>query len=339
MHETEHGPPCPPSSLITRRRLLTTTAGTAAGLALGGLAATPALAASGDSHLVVGTNGGVMGHKLRFQSGGWNPIGWGDVNAATRDTVPWGQKNTGAAVINGELHTVVNNGSVYHALRLTNGQWTTFNALEPFTGAHYADYVGAAAVSGELHVAISGADGVRHTVRHSNGSWEPFREPPGSRLPGTTAEVTLADSSNGELHMVAYDAQGSLYHRARRTNGTWTPFASLGITQVNAIGMAESGSLLHVAVDVDGVVYHRVRFRDGSWTPFALLGPAPDGATSWYLAGAGYASGEFHLASVRGSGMVYHRARYTNGNWSGWGAVGTVPNGLTCRGLALAGQR
>ncbi|MET9002699.1 hypothetical protein [Amycolatopsis sp. NPDC004169] len=337
MHETEYGLPSP---LISRRRLLTTTAGTAAGLALGGLATTPALAASGDSHLVIGTNGGVMGHKLRFRSGGWNPVGWGDVNAATGNTVPWGQRATAAAVVNGELNTVVTNGNVYHALRLPNGQWTTFNELEPFTGSYgYAGYVGAAAVSGELHVAISSTEGVRHTVRHGNGLWEPFREPiPVNRLPGTTAVVTLAGSSNGELHMVALDAEGSLYHRARRTNGTWTPFASLGIKQVNAIGMAESGSLLHVAVDVDGVVYHRVRFRDGSWTPFALLGPAPEGA-SWYLAGAGYASGEFHLASVRGSGTVYHRARYTDGNWSGWAFVGTVPNGLSSAGLALAGER
>ncbi|MFJ1869721.1 hypothetical protein ACIOD1_34585 [Streptomyces sp. NPDC088097] len=104
-------------------------------------------------------------------SGSW--LGWGSVAQAAGAT---GRVTAVAMAGAGdEAHIVLatDNGTrQYHAVRNFNGTWTPLTELKGVIGTVTAKSVSAAAVNGEVQVAISTTGGqLLHTIRHTDRTW------------------------------------------------------------------------------------------------------------------------------------------------------------------------
>jgi hypothetical protein len=77
-----------------------------------------------------------------------------------------------------------------------------------------------------LHVVgipLKGAD-IWHTIRHTDGTWEPFRNVEGQT--GDMGYFTTISTTSvaGELHVVGGTSDGQLWHTVRHANWQWEPF-------------------------------------------------------------------------------------------------------------------
>ena len=237
----------------------------------------PASAAIGDAHWLGALDDGNLYHMIRRANGSWTQLG--DVRGANGTSVP--MYETAGATDGPWLHVlgVDYDGGLWHSIRYNDGAWSGFTAVFPFTGnPGEVRKVAAASHYGELHVLVITQWELSYTVRHIDGSWEPFRpihpihpdaDPP--------QEVAAVMDSWGVLHVVVVGSDLSVYHRVRYLDGTWSPFGDLGIPRWEAlvdVAIAASRWSVHVAIVTrhpninitESGVYHRVRYYDGSWT-------------------------------------------------------------------------
>lgn len=221
-------------------------------------------------------------------------------------------------------------GRLWHTIRQSNGSWLAWGDVENAAGERgFISDHDAAAVAGELHVCGVSVQGalpfhsftLYHTIRHTNGSWEPFGNV--ERVasdPAGVFQTVGCTGVNGELHVCGY-SDGRLYHSIRRVNGSWTSFGDVfrvaGLTQLagpnTSIACATVDNELHVTVAL-GSIYHTIRHANGSWDPFtnlqfAIGNPGPIGE----VACAGFA-GQLHLCAITG-GKLLHTLRDATGLW------------------------
>jgi hypothetical protein len=237
----------------------------------------------GGMHLVGLTRDGGMWHTVRFADGtGWQPS-FGDVKAQESND-PGHFSSVGCAGVGGELQVVAltNDGKMWHTIRHADGSWQpAFGDVkaQESNDPGYFTAVGCAGVNGELHVVGLTDDGrMWHTIRHADGSWQPFFgdvKAQESNDPGYFTAVGCAGVS-GELHVVGLTDDGAMWHTIRLAGGTgWQPFFGDVKAQesndpgyLTATGCAGvNGELQVLALGEDGRMWHTIRHADGSWHP------------------------------------------------------------------------
>ncbi|NXY95207.1 trypsin-like serine protease [Streptomyces sp. BR123] len=131
-----------------------------------------ATASTGGQLQVTAISGGKAHHTIRNTTGHWTR--WGDVAAAVGSATGPITAVTMAGVGN-DAHIVIatDNGTrQYHAIRNGDGTWTSLGDLKDILGTVTAKSVSAAAVDGELQLAVTAADDkALLSIRHTDRTW------------------------------------------------------------------------------------------------------------------------------------------------------------------------
>ncbi|WP_053790671.1 S1 family peptidase [Streptomyces sp. XY332] len=156
-----------------------------------------ATAGAGGQLQVTAISGGKAFHTIRNTAGKWSI--WGNVAGAASPTGPITAVTMAGTGSDAHIIIATDNGAhQYHAIRKGDGNWETFGDLKDVLGTITAKSVGAAAVNGELQLAVTTADNkALHTIRHTDRTWN------------TTSSVDLQGTSG---------TPGSIAITA-----TWTP--------------------------------------------------------------------------------------------------------------------
>lgn len=147
-----------------------------------------------------------MWHTIRHADGSWQPF-FGDVGG---QVLPPGVfASVDCAGIDGELHVcgVTEGGGMWHTIRHADGSWQPFFGDVKGQAGNPGPFlaVGCAGINAELHVCgvIVTDGGIWHTIRHSDGSWQPFGDVKSQTSdPGRLIRVGCA-GIDGELHVSA----------------------------------------------------------------------------------------------------------------------------------------
>jgi hypothetical protein len=286
-----------------------------AAVALGGVFASPAVAATGDTHFFMSHREFFPGPADIFQSTrGANRAFAARVNVTdqagelTANPLP-----LSTAKVGGQLHLLVGSGqTLLHSIRRTDGTWAPFATVD--TGpASTIERVVAANVGGQLQVVIQTLGGaILHAARASNGTWTAFGDVETQagkirNFGSFVIDVAGAGFANGQLHVLA-STNETIVHTVRRADGTWTqwddvvdragvPGSRFGSFSISA---AAAGNDLHFLVLNSGVPFHALRSADGAWTRFGnVFGQTGDPGLVAMMAATGYASGGEMLLAVR----------------------------------------
>ncbi|MFF5503221.1 trypsin-like serine protease [Streptomyces roseolus] len=159
---------------------------------------TAAATASVRGELQVGiVSGGKPYHTIRQTSGTW--LGWGNVAQAVGATGP--VTSLSMAGTGDEAHLVIatDNGTrQYHTIRNFNGTWAAWGDLKGVLGSVTAKSVSAAAVNGELQVAVTTTDNkLLHTTRHTDRTWNATVPAPLVGITGTPGDVAITATYTG----------------------------------------------------------------------------------------------------------------------------------------------
>lgn len=159
---------------------------------------TAAATASVRGELQVGlVSGGKAYHSIRQANGNW--LGWGSVAQAVGPTGP--VTSISMAGTGDETHLVIatDNGTrQYHTIRNFNGTWANWGDLKGVLGVVTAKSVSAAAVNGEVQVAVTTADGkLLHTTRHTDRTWDAPVTVSVAGLPAAPGDLAITANYNG----------------------------------------------------------------------------------------------------------------------------------------------
>ncbi|MFJ1709809.1 trypsin-like serine protease [Kitasatospora sp. NPDC088346] len=260
----------------------------------------------------------------------------GAYNTRVDDLRDWVQQ-TRALSPGWKTETLVrSDNSLYQAVRLSDGSWTSFGNVETKAGGiGGVKSAAAAGIDGDTHVVAIGGDGhVRHTVRTANGTWGAFGDINGEAGWLGSATQVSAVSIGADLHVLVV-ANGKLFHTLRNANGSWTGFGDVSgaagpIGTVTGVAAASVGGQLQVAAVNGGKVFHTIRAASGSWSGWGDVAGAA-GATgpvsSVAMAGVG---ADAHIVVATDSGThQYHAIRKGDGNWEGFGDLNGVLGQVT----------
>ncbi|MFT2017600.1 trypsin-like serine protease [Streptomyces sp. 796.1] len=132
-----------------------------------------ATASAGGRMHIAAVSGGKAFHTSRGRDGTW--AGWGDIAQAAGPISSL--TSVTMAGVGDDVHLVVatdQGARQHHAIRFANGTWQPFRELSGLLGNVKTTSLGAAAVAGELQVAALTSDNrLLHTVRHTDGNWDP----------------------------------------------------------------------------------------------------------------------------------------------------------------------
>ncbi|MGW4698689.1 CHAP domain-containing protein, partial [Kitasatospora cineracea] len=128
-------------------------------------------------------------------SGYVTPIGGRDDNPAPAQTTTWKAQ----VLVNG-------GGGIYHAIRDSSGNWSSFANIASQAGdIGTVGSIADAGINGETHVVAVGGDGkLYHAIRHADGTWAGFGDvnAQAGALSGAVTKVS-AVSVGGDLHVLA----------------------------------------------------------------------------------------------------------------------------------------
>ncbi|MFJ2575311.1 hypothetical protein [Kitasatospora aureofaciens] len=228
-------------------------------------------------------------------------------------------------------------GQFFHGIRNVDGTWSGLGALggvgtaTQFNGSEEAI---AAAPDGSSQVVGIGQDGnVYHTVRYSNGSWQPWgalTDASGNKM--AASQVSISVGPDNSAQVLAVGADTVLYHAIRHSDGTWTPFQALTVADGSpmkagrvSIAVGPDGSAQVLAIGGDGAVYHTVRAADGTWSGFQPLTTNGGGAMQALdVSIAANRDGSAQILVVGGDSKVYHEIRRADGTWTGFTGIDGV---------------
>lgn len=175
--------------------------------------------------------------------------------------------------------------------------------------------------------------GLRHTIRHADGSWQPFGNV--ERHAGNiVARSVECAAVNSELHVCAVNKDGSLLHTIRHADGSWERFGNVQRQTgspgfVSGIACADVNGELHIcAGSADFSLWHTIRYANGHWKTSEYVrnpSPPPDDGhlrKGWMGDVACAAvNGELHLCICEPDGFLGHTIRYPTGSWLNFGDV------------------
>jgi Tc toxin complex TcA C-terminal TcB-binding domain/Neuraminidase-like domain/Salmonella virulence plasmid 28.1kDa A protein len=247
----------------------------------------PIACAAGDLddklHLVGLTSSGGVEHTLQRRDGTW--LGERlDVKTVTSDPGSF-QAVACAGAVNA-LHVcgVTTTGGLFHVLRHFDGSWQrSFGDVKAATGTNPGRFSSVACAvdrTGILHVCATTVDGgIWHTLRHTNGSWQPSLgsvKAAARSDPGEARSVACAVDLNNALHVCAATTDGSIWHTLRNQDGSWQHYfgsvkavtSDPGVIRLVACA-TDRDSVLHVCAVTDGgALWHTLRRADGTWQGF-----------------------------------------------------------------------
>ncbi|MER7765138.1 trypsin-like serine protease [Streptomyces sp. NPDC097619] len=159
---------------------------------------TAAATASVRGELQVGLiSGGKVFHSIRQTNGNWLP--WGNVNQAVGATGP--VTSLAMAGTGDDTHLVIStdNGTrQYHTARNFNGSWSVWGDLKDYLGTVTTKSVSAAAVNGELQLAVTSTDGkLFHTTRRADRTWATTVAAPLQGLPAAPGNLAITATYTG----------------------------------------------------------------------------------------------------------------------------------------------
>ncbi|MFJ2577160.1 hypothetical protein [Kitasatospora aureofaciens] len=180
----------------------------------------------------------------------------------------------------------------------------------------------------ELQLVAETIDGgMFHTIRHPDGSWQPFGDVKGQAGdPGSLISAAAA-AVDGELHVIAETINGAMVHTIRHPDGSWQPFGDVKSQAGDpgyftaAASACVNGELQVVGGTADGGLMHTIRHPDGSWQPFGdVKSQAGDPGHVKAVSTAGV-DGELQLATTINTGGLMHTIRHPDGSWQPFGDV------------------
>jgi hypothetical protein len=285
-----------------------------------------------DNFQVVGlTEDGGMWHTMRRPDSSWQPS-FGDVKAQESND-PGEFEAVGSAGVSGELQVVglTEDGGMWHTIRHLDGSWVpSFGDVKAQESNDPGEFgaVSCAAVNGELHVVgLTEDGGMWHTIRHANGSWQPFFGDVKAQESNDPGEFKAAGTAgvSGELHVVGVTDDGGMWHTIRHVDGSWQPsFGDVKAQESNdpgefdAVACASVNGELHVVgLTEEGGMWHTIRHVDGSWQPSFGDVKAQESNDPGEFQAVGCASvdGELQLVGVTEDGGLWHTIRHPNGSW------------------------
>ncbi|MFJ5707263.1 trypsin-like serine protease [Streptomyces sp. NPDC093105] len=159
---------------------------------------TAAATASVRGELQVGiVSGGKAYHAIRQTTGTWTA--WGDVAQAVGATGP--VTSLSMAGTGDETHLVIatDNGTrQYHTIRNATGSWAGWGDLKGVLGTVTTKSVSAAAVNGELQLAVTTTDGkLLHTTRHTDRTWTTPAPAPLVGIPAAPGNLAITATYTG----------------------------------------------------------------------------------------------------------------------------------------------
>ncbi|MFG3338641.1 hypothetical protein [Glycomyces sp. NPDC048151] len=282
---------------------------------------TVAVARDWNMQMLVNSVSGSLEHKMRFNSGSWGE-GFGYVEGQSGDQgVP---AAIAAAGMYDDLHVVIANGddTVTHCVRDADGSWTPFRNVEGQVGSISSiTSIAATSAGSQLHVVAVCAEGLRHTFRNHDGSWQESGwgnvENAAGTLPGTKTKVA-ATRIGTTLHVVVV-AGGYVRHCSRTEGGDWSAWGNVEnvageigtITDVAVAGV--NGEIQIIAQTSANALYHTLRNAAGSWQNFIKLSDfssfVPESISMTEV------DDDMQFAIVTSSGSIKHTIRYANGSW------------------------
>ncbi|HKS52032.1 MAG TPA: PASTA domain-containing protein [Pseudonocardiaceae bacterium] len=181
-------------------------------------------------HLLAATDAGGLWHTIRFDDQSWQTF-FGDVKGVESND-PGYVAAVGAAGVRDELHAlaVSDSGSLWHTIRHHDGSWQPSFGDVKAVHSNDPGYIAAASGAGvddDLHVlAVTDVGGLWHTIRHRDGSWQPFFGDVKAVHPDDPGHVMAVDCADvsGDLHVVVETDNGLVWHTIRHPDGSWQPF-------------------------------------------------------------------------------------------------------------------
>jgi hypothetical protein len=236
-----------------------------------------------------------------------------------------------------QLAGLTDAGGMWHTIRLDDSSWQPFfgdvKGVESNDPGHFSA-VGCARVNDQLQLAgLTDAGGMWHTIRHADGSWQPFfgdvkgveSNDPGHFSAVSCAAVGGFTSGGSELHIVALTDDGRMWHTIRRADGSWQPFfgdvkdvESNDPGYFSAVGCAGVGGQLHVVgLTDDGRMWHTIRLNDSSWQPFFgdVKGVESNDPGHFSAVSCAAVGGQLHVVGLTDVGGMWHTIRHADGSW------------------------
>ncbi|MEV4614365.1 hypothetical protein AB0K43_17465 [Kitasatospora sp. NPDC049258] len=200
----------------------------------------------------------------------------------------WQMGRIKSSWVNGQLQVTAIDpaGRVLHTVERADGSWQPWGVVSASSGLGSGQFFSVATteLNGELQlVGTTWAGEVLHTIRHADGSWQPWGNvmgATGTPSPwGWTTDVAVA-GINGALQVVVCDnSQVGAYHAIRGADGRWTRWGDVpGQVHFDRAGYYGSnlGGVDGAAVDGEfqlvfapstntGDLYHTIRHADGRW--------------------------------------------------------------------------
>ncbi|WP_223837759.1 CHAP domain-containing protein [Streptomyces venezuelae] len=219
-------------------------------------------------------------------------------------------------------------GDVFHATRLADGNWESFEALNGFDGAAFFNAQQQSIAStpdGSTQSLATGNDGnLYHTARYTDRTWtgwQPLGGFDGAAQFGAKGQA-IAGMANGDAQVMAIGKNGGIFHNTRLVSGSWTGWTQVSTWDAKKIAAAPlpDGTLQVLITGNDGNVYHTIRKTDGTWQSFNAV--AGTGTNTTFQANniaiAGLPNGSTQLLATTTDNTVHHNIRNADGTWQGW---------------------
>ncbi|MFM9448888.1 S1 family peptidase [Streptomyces acidiscabies] len=141
------------------------------------------------THIGVIANNGKAYHTIRSANGTWGE--WGEITKISgAPTSASAIAFSGTSTADLQAVLVEPGGGIKHVARIADGTWTAFGNLSGVLGTGPVTAVSTATVDNEFHAAIIRNGRIIHTLRHTDGTWEPADTPPGAPADPTSLAVT-----------------------------------------------------------------------------------------------------------------------------------------------------